>query len=289
MLLKLQTVPHNIRMNAVQGTFLLCDRLTIPLPFLKSPYYCHPECGKVGTHPPHYLPPESPIFAECHHGYHQASCMLHGHNITRHNVWADHLAAVIRKAWKADAFTTHMLRTEGESRKQVDIHVEYPDQPERWATAFDPTICCPYLRNYVNKPVASVIGDRAQQKHTKHYNACRLNRREFIPIVVLTGGGIGSKLEVRGSPDTDRFWRYWDEMWDHARVAARAEGTPDYEISLRKQYAEAEMHAILARRTTASIQHLAYPSTYDDSSGRRTNPQNYRRTPSNDADEAGPP
>ena len=96
-------------------------------------------------------------------------------------------------------------------------------------------------------------------------------------------------MEDRGSPDTDRFWRYWDEMWDHARVAARAEGTPDYEISLRKQYAEAEMHAILARRTTASIQHLAYPSTYDDSSGRRTNPQNYRRTPSNDADEAGPP
>ena len=77
-------------------------------------------------------------------------------------------AAVIRKAWKADAFTTHMLRTDGESRKQVGIHVEYPDQPERWATAFDPTVCCPDLKKYVHKPVTSVIGDRSRERIRFH-------------------------------------------------------------------------------------------------------------------------
>ena len=266
------TIDSRSNLGTNHAIFLICHRLTLPLPFLSPPFYCHPDCKHLPQPPSRY---QGPLVIDgshnlFQHGYHQAQCPKHWCPTTRHNQWIDSVVKDLRKWAGVVCQVAQQLYHSENNNRTVDLMVHRPDRPSEPATMADPTIFCPMLPAHSSKAasdIAACILAIHKGKSDKHHAGCTAAGRTFLPVVITTLGGVGN---------TD-WWDYWDVLWRDAITSHCQKGGLRHEATFAKQQAAAHAQAVLTRHTADAIILLAPPRTSTQASPRTSHPGNQPR------------
>ena len=130
------TIDSRSNLGTNHAIFLICHRLTLPLPFLSPPFYCHPDCKHLPQPPSRY---QGPLVIDgshnlFQHGYHQAQCPKHWCPTTRHNQWIDSVVKDLRKWAGVVCQVAQQLYHSENNNRTVDLLVYRPDRPSEPAT-----------------------------------------------------------------------------------------------------------------------------------------------------------
>ena len=179
----------------LQTTFIYCNLLGLPHPFITSAPGCHPKCSR-------HTPEEAanPLTPQCHRlAYHHIACPAGGFLKARHDAVAAEIARILSVEAGYLCTLRQGLGSSQTSNKQVDI-VAYAWWRSAKPLAVDVTVSNPMLPSYIAAAVTdakAILRLREKEKTDKHGPGCKAMERDFAAAVYTTFGGAGGAKMIR--------------------------------------------------------------------------------------------
>jgi hypothetical protein len=227
------------KLDRPQAQFLLCGRIGAPLPFLHSPYQCHPDCAnkRLG----------------CRHGFHMMQCPKFYLPSLRHNAML-RLIATVTDRWMGYMCLEGRYLEHTEAKKTaVDLLIMDPHHVNDWPLMADLTLSCVNLGKSLTEVCTDInrlFDRRTKEKDKKHAKACFNAKRSFLAMVFTTEGSA-----------CHEFFVWWDRSWALATTLHELAGGNARTVARAKQQSMASLQAISVRHTANAIRtlHAALP------------------------------